>query len=312
MTRKSWTLQLKPEKVYILPTSHGLVILATVVIMILVGATYGNNLVNTLAFLLFSVLLVSMVQTHANLRGIKIQSIHCSDAFAGSDVQVGVRIENVNKVFSHNIWLEAKELGVRVRTDGIGAGETQTLSIFLPTQERGRYPVPRLRIFTKYPLGLFVAWSIQKEELVYYYLYPKPSGLLQLPQKTTRFGEERGQGHGDSSLQPGIEEFFEFSRYHLGDSIRRIDWRVSERIGRLVLRSYKGEEGGSLRISLADTKGSDIEERLSQLSHWIVQAQRKKVKFELHVPQSSPISSGDKGDVTIALRALAVFDREVA
>ncbi|MES2965054.1 MAG: hypothetical protein V4760_14305, partial [Bdellovibrionota bacterium] len=61
----------RKNRVYILPTGFGLVFIAGALVMILVGATYQNNLVNLLAFFMLSLVFIGMIQTHNNLKDVK-------------------------------------------------------------------------------------------------------------------------------------------------------------------------------------------------------------------------------------------------
>src|SRR3954470_4342296 len=85
---------MKDGKIYILPTRFGFVFLFSVVLMLLAGAIYSNNLVNLLAFFLLAIALVAMVQTHNNLKNITLKLVHTEPGFADDVVHMTAALEN--------------------------------------------------------------------------------------------------------------------------------------------------------------------------------------------------------------------------
>src|SRR5437870_1558803 len=74
---------IRENRIYIMPSGRGFFFLAAVVVMILTAATYNNNLIFILAFFLFALFIVSMLQTHYNLKGARLEFAGAEEAFEG-------------------------------------------------------------------------------------------------------------------------------------------------------------------------------------------------------------------------------------
>ena len=304
MWKKILVLPKREGQIYILPTGHGAAILGTVVIMLAVGSTFNNNLVNTLAFLLFSILTVSMVQTYVNLKGLRIKVQSCEDAFAGGQVRLSVGCTNYSGGFRHNLWIEVSQLSVRVRLDGIANEQTQFVNLFWLGNVRGQYEVAPVTLFTRYPLGLFRAWTtvLPRQK---YFVYPRPMGGKPLP-TNLREGGSLQEDRGSRGARGG-DEFNEHRLYRTGDSPRRIDWRASARYDQLLLRTYRGQSSGWIEISLDEIKGHDLEQRLSQMSAWISLAETKNLSLRIRLPGLAAMNAVDYRSRRAVLQSLATY-----
>src|SRR3989344_4084555 len=82
----------RENRIYIMPSTGGSLFLAAVVVLILTASTYNNNLIFILAFFLFSVFIVSMLQTHYNLKGVRLQYIGAEEGFQGDNIAMNFYI----------------------------------------------------------------------------------------------------------------------------------------------------------------------------------------------------------------------------
>jgi uncharacterized protein (DUF58 family) len=65
----------------------------------------------------------------------------------------------------------------------------------------------------------------------------------------------RGAGHRRSPVRGASVEFADFRTYALGDDLRRVDWNVYARLGRLFLRLYHDEQEATVHL-LIDVSAS--------------------------------------------------------
>ena len=179
---KKWTRIFYPkrEQIYILPTGHGLMFAFGILVMILTAATYNNNLIYLLGFLLFAVLVVSMLMTHQNLKGVSLIQVWAEDSEAGSEIPIRFRLANKFKNEAYALRVRAK--GQRINLEKkpqilqLGDQASQSGLILLSPKSRGVYRCPSIILESVYPLGLFRAWKSYPQTDLQIYVYPKAQG----------------------------------------------------------------------------------------------------------------------------------------
>ncbi|MGL6109558.1 MAG: DUF58 domain-containing protein, partial [Rubrivivax sp.] len=154
----TWTLN--QHNIYILPTKGGLAFGLTLLVMLASSINYQLNLGYMLTFLLTGAGLVSIHMTHGTLRGLTLRLRPAAPVFAGEPALLEVVISNPGAA-RHGV-------GVRVHGRSFGARDawcdvpalgqaSAKVSIVPPT--RGLHAVPPLVVETRFPFGLFRAWT---------------------------------------------------------------------------------------------------------------------------------------------------------
>ena len=70
-----------------------------------------------------------------------------------------------------------------------------------------------------------------------------------------------------------------------GDSLRSVHWRASARSDALLVKKMQGGGRGELWLRWQDTVGvGETEARISQLTHWVLQADRAGLRYGLELP----------------------------
>ncbi len=299
----------KYDKIYILPTGHGLLFISGIVVMVLTGATYGNNLIYMLAFILFSTCLVGMVQTHNNLRKVSLQLIHIEDGFAEEWTSVDVKL-------SHKLNVGRQNLTVRLAKNKTFLSQEGTLDYLPPmgnarvqlqvkVAKRGVFQFPRWVVETRFPMGIFRAWKyLPSEEQIY--IYPSLKGKKYLP----RLSEvSEGQDMLRSRQGQSQEMDFKEHRPHReGESHRHIDWKVVARTGDYLTKVFEGESGTVHRFDFSNLGSLTTEERLSQLAIWVQEAYKKSLAFELILPKKRLEAGNSPQHYRQSLRELTRFE----
>ena len=129
----------------------------------------------------------------------------------------------------------------RAPTAGRAAEAEQIVSLALPTRQRGWQPVPRLRLETRFPLGIWCAWTWWQPALrVLVYPQPEPPGTP-LPARMASSGDGQARGAGEQDLAA-------LRPWQGGDSPRRIAWKAMARTASedLIVRQYEGGDLGEL------------------------------------------------------------------
>ena len=146
---------------------------------------------------------------------------------------------------------------------------------------RGIIPLERIMIYTYFPLGLFRAWSyinIDQNCIV----YPKPAGTRALPVTNTE------NAAGNFGTNDGSDDFAGFRSYRPGDSIRKIAWKTLAREQGLLIKKFSGNAVNEVILQWEDVLNLEsIEQRLSQLCQWVLEADKKNIVYSLVVPDKT-------------------------
>jgi uncharacterized protein (DUF58 family) len=268
----------RENRIYILPTGRGLLLLAFIVVLILTAATYNNNLIFVLAFMLFSAFVVSMLQTHYNLKGVRLKYIGSEEAFQGDPLSLLFHIQQKRARFK--FALRMRSLSKRFKT------LSNTKEDLKPTENfkaarldilawmRGIYPVPEVALETNYPLGLFRAWKVFRPQ-GHLVIYPQPLAKSPL---TSTLSE---QGEHDLGLRTTPDgDFGELKAYLPGESYHQIAWKQYARTRDLYSKVHWGSEHKHYILSW-NPPAHGFEDYLRQMSGWIKQAADENASFEL-------------------------------
>lgn len=266
-----------------------------------------------LTFLLVGLFLVCIIYSYRNIRGLLVRGIKPEAVFAGDSACFPFILDNHGSGQRLAIWLSVKgPSGLRggkrpnaerysLMTD-VPADHWKRVEFPVTATRRGRIHLPPLVLSTSYPLGLFRAWSIIDLDLSCT-VYPRPLGNLPLPHGSA------GQETSESGDENGIDDFTGFRRYHPGDSIRNIAWKALAREQPLLIKRFNGNGNQQVLLSW-DTPGlrrKPIEERLSQLCRWILDAEQAGAGYGLEIPGVVIETGWGKAHRERCLEALALY-----
>lgn len=285
------------RKVYILPTRSGW-LFALVLLAMLIGAiNYENSLAYALTFLLASVGMVSILHTYRNLGGLGVRAGQCRAVFAGETAVFPICVHNGDAQTRFALEF-IPSAGAPVTVD-LPARTDTWVDLYQPTTQRGRRPLGRLTITTRFPLGLLRAWS-QVHLRQHCLVYPRPEAEAPLPPPTG------GAGEAGTGAQ-GAEEFAALRSYQPGDSLRQVHWKALAREQGLLSKHYAGGGGGEHCFDYASLGGLSSEARLSRLCRWILDAELTGQHYALALPgRTLPAGSGTAHQRR-CLEALALF-----
>lgn len=266
--------------------------------MLLGSINYNNNLGYILTFLLASLAIVSIFMTYRNMLYLRIGPALSSRVFAGKYSTIPVQIDNQN--FSARYAIECRLPKTEPVVCDIPANAQSTIHLVINIGQRGSRPLPRFIVATTFPLGLFRAWShveLQQSVLV----YPKPGNDKVLPQLSE--GKKEGEKHRGA----GEDDFEGLRNYQIGDSFYRVHWKSVARHHVLQTKQYAGNASSELWINWDDSRYTDIEQRISQLTQWVLLAENSGIPYGFRMPGveyglSSGLSHRDS-----CLKALALY-----
>ncbi len=286
------------RRIFILPTRQGYLFAFTVLVLLLASINYALSLGFTLTFLLGSMAGVAMLHTWRNLAHLKLRPGRCDPVFAGEVAHFNVSVETPSQTrFS---------IAVRRRGDepvyaDIVASETASICLGVHDTRRGIAQCGRLEIFTRYPIGLFHAWSYVDFGLTVL-VYPRPDPFGGAPPAQSRSASEEG------IPVAGDEEFNMLRAYRPGDAPKLIAWKALAREQGLLTKEFSATASSELWLDWEDARATDVEARLSILCHWVMQAEGFGQSYGLRIPGREIAPARGEAHRTRCLEALALFE----
>jgi uncharacterized protein (DUF58 family) len=274
--------ELEYRHVFVLPTSFGWGFGMMLICMALGGLNFNNNMALMLVFLLGTIAQLTTFIAYRNLSGLRIESVYSQPVFCGDTAHFHVFISNGDERQRF-----AVQAGFKKPQDCKDFALNVCCSLHLkhPTTTRGWIEMPSFRLETRFPLGLFNAWSWifpQTRCLV----YPSPARNAPPLPKT-------GFGHAGRAIKGDGDQVHGLRKYQPGDSMQRIAWRASARHNELYSLEMEAPRADACELDWDLLKTGDIETRLSILTAWVIAADHKQLSYSLKLPdQQVPIGSG--------------------
>lgn len=290
--------RLKSRRIYILPTGVGLVFGLMTFTMLLGSMNYNNNLSFVLTFLLVGVGFVSMHQCQRNLVGLEISFAGVDPVFAGQAAEFKIAITNHSKNRRPHLRLyfdNGKSL-----LDDLEPGESRVFHLELPTDKRGRVRLERFGVRTMFPFELFRSWAWLHMDLTAL-VYPKPANDVPEPPPT-----QSAQGHRQHDAR-GEEDFAGLRRFNIGDSPRNVAWKAYARTGDMLSKQFSGADTSSQWFEFDQVEAADVEDRLSILTRWIIDADRTQRDYGLRIPGHEYSPAHGEAHRHQCLQSLALF-----
>jgi uncharacterized protein (DUF58 family) len=258
---------------------------ATLMVMLLGCVNYGLGLGYVLTFLLAGVAVVALLHTFRNLAHLRVRPGRAQPVFAGDAALFPVLLDNPSRQARYAVAVDVADdltaRGLEATQPAwvdIAPNQQATALLRLHAARRGRLSLPRLRVSTVFPLGLFRAWAYVNLES-HCIVYPRPeAGGVPLP--PTRSGSDEGL----HSAQ-GTDDFAGLRDYHAGDSLRHIAWKAAARGQPLMTKQFDGLASGQMRLRWKDTPAYlRPEARISRMARWVVDAARAGMPFAMELP----------------------------
>lgn len=286
------------RSIFILPTGAGVVFGLLLVIMLLTGINYQNSLIYLLTFVLGALFVAAMHQTHNNLSGVDVSMLKPGEGHAGEPITFRIRLQAHHEAPA--IDLSSGDLSGPSLS--IPANELVDGLFDVPSRERGYLLPDRIRVETRFPFGLLVAWSWLRPATPAI-VYPRAIAPPQAPEGATdgesQEAEARSQGQDQVELRPWRE----------GDLSARVDWKRYARNSDMVVADWQGEPGNPQWLDFDGFPGTDNELRLSYLAALVLERHEAGEPWGLRLPGVT--IEPDLGDHhrRACLRALATWQK---
>jgi hypothetical protein len=149
--------ELRPGRVYILPTGVGLIYALMAFAMLLGSMNYNNNLSFVLTFLLAGLGFVAMHQCQRNLVALELSFAGVEPVFAGQVAKFRIAVTNHSKTARHGVLLYTDDAHSEIAD--VPPGESVLFTLAVATHSRGWVELPRFGIRTLFPFELFRSWA---------------------------------------------------------------------------------------------------------------------------------------------------------
>jgi len=296
-------VRLDRRRIYILPTRFGLLYGACLIALYWGAINFGSNLAHALGFLLLGVAVLDMRDTHRQIADLLVSAQSGAPVFAGEAATFALRLTDLKR-------RERPRLGIGEAPDGtevgchVPAGERADVELPHPALHRGWCRLPPLRIVSRYPLGLFRAWSWAEFDcatLVYPYPLPSPPSIL-------AHAENDDSGKPAQPTPAGDAELSHLREYRRGDTPRQIAWKALAKSDRPLVKAFEAQTASDLWLDFDALPAAGTETRLSWLAGAVLEAERAGRRYGLRLPGTRipPAANGAQRDA--CLRALALFD----
>ena len=194
-----------------MPTRFGFAYIFFDILLFLLGTNYQNNIILLISYLLGSLFITVMMQSFYNFSQLTLSSPAKQFTFAKQLAHIPVNISAKKAHFNINFnFVEQGDLSQRVTLNQCDSGGTCAL---LPIfhAHRGVYNLGRVKVFSEYPLGLFITWAMLdfSHQLV---VFPQPKKLNNSHHYLSGLDELKQSQTANKSESVGIDDFSELKK----------------------------------------------------------------------------------------------------
>lgn len=301
---------LNQRRVFILPTRAGLGFSVLLLVLFIGSVNYSLGMGFALTFLLAACGLITLHMTFRNLAYLSLAAARAPAVHAGEMARFEVRLLNRSRHdrFALAIgFMDAapNEHSVPAQDVDVPAESEATVTLSTPARHRGWLPAPRVRLDTRFPLGLLRAWSYWQPDAKVL-VYPRPEDD---PPPLPRAHEGREESNGPA----GEEDFAGVRAYQAGDPLRRLAWRQIARLGNdvttpLLTKHFEGGLAGTIVLDIAALPVYlDVEARLSRLARWVLEAEARGLPYAMRLGVTQFDAALGPTHRRACMRALALY-----
>lgn len=260
---------LSARNIYVLPNRYAFLSAALLFLLLLAATNYSNNMIFALVFWLFASHILLMYYAYANLIKLHITLLPIAPIFANHRAQIKVHCQS-------------PKARMALALNDSPPSDLPILAWQSADLARGVHPVPRLKISSSYPSGLFFCWSwlYFGAEMV---VYPHPQD----------FSASKGGHGGDigSTQQAGDADFYGHRNHQPSDSPQRISWKALARTGTLYSKEFSQPKSQQFVLDYHQLSALNHEQRLSQLCFWILECEQQGQDYQLILPSHQSATS---------------------
>lgn len=286
--------QLNSRNIMIYPTRFGLVYLAFVILVFLLGTNYQNNIILLFSYLLASLFISVMLHSFYNFSQLRFHSIAKQQGFAGEPLSFAITISADKTHYDLNVHFTDTSLDSQIARMAQCPQGKQVLQLTYKPLQRGQYSLGRVTVFSEYSLGLFKSKTLL-DFGHYAIIYPKPKRLIAGQYQLSAQSEEASMASYPLAEVSGTDDFSELKSFVQGESRARTAWKQLAKGQGHFSKHYQASQGQLQWLKLSDMPGSDLETRLAYLSFLIGELTLSNQSFGLVL---STVSADDSMNIS--------------
>lgn len=289
--------RINKKNLYILPSAFGWVFAFSMLGMFIGAINYQISTLFLFTFLLAICAMSSAIVAHKNLDNIRIRClpIPLTAAFHTAEIEIECEPNHFSR-----FDLNATFLGEKPQAYVNYINGKVLFSIRLCVKKRGRYSLAPIKIFTRYPLGLFTVWTwlLFKQE---YIVYPEPLDTGNLHNKSINPQKK----HTPSIEDDDLKELRQIENPWSNRS--KIAWKIAARGQGWFMKQFESQVGEHSIFRLKDLPGNDVEKKLRQLSFLVLSADKRQEPYALQLENETVIPQLGEQHLQDCLTKLALY-----
>ncbi len=243
-----------------------LIFIAFCLVFLLQAYMHNNNIVYLFIFFVVGIVLNNYFLTKKNIKGLEFFFINIENQFAKESLKIHIRVENRTEIDRYDIHIN-DEISF-----SIPANSKKEIILTKLYPKRGKYKLEPLIVTSSFPLYLFDQYYAELDLNQEIIIYPAKEG----ESLDKFFGKEK-------SIYGEREDFKGVREYRESDSFSQIHWKSLAK-GKLMTKEYYYEiERDTYDFDYNRISG-DIEKRLSQLTLWVIEANKKGYNYRVKLP----------------------------
>ena len=288
------------RRVYIVPSRLGLYFAGALTILLVGSINYALSLGFALTFLLAGMGIAAMVQTTRNLARLSVRAGRSEPVFAGDAARFRLGMANAGDYDRPEILVRHQGSGAEQTVDVAAANSAEAV-LAVPAPRRGWLPIGKVMLETRFPVGLFRAWSyVEPGSRCLVYPRPEASALPPLAPSP--------QAGGSLAHAQGSDDFSGLRGYQPSDSPRHVAWKSAARSDDMLTKQFAGDATAELWLDLRELPLSlGLEPRLSRLTGWVLAAERAGALYGLRLPGVQIEPGRGEAHCSACLEALALY-----
>lgn len=291
------SVTLVQKLIFILPTRYGWWFFGLIVLLYLLGTNYQNNLILLLSYLLLSLFLLSIVLCYQNLSGLTLRSLAPGEGFTEQDIGLNLQLIAADHDDKRHQMLRLQFIGQQHQLVSPQCASAITLNIF--AGKRGKYPLPRVKVSSQYPFGLWQAFSYVALAQ-HYWVYPAPA------QQSPAAGLMPEQDQTSAQQEVSDDTL---TTYKQGDSIRHLVWKRLARDPATPVVRQQHTPPPQLQsdwVVVPAVSGDALERALRQASRDLLTLEQSGASYGLKLPALTIAQAKGPAQLQRCLQALAL------
>ena len=288
-------LRLSLRRIFIVPSALGWLWAAVGSLLYIVGVNTSSNIPLILGFLMLALQLLAIFLTAQTLHGLQLNWLTQIEGWAGAQLPLMLQLTVPKGMRYLGLQLGPKGR----RWEGICVAGMQKIAVPWQGESRGLNKLPRLRIDSQAPLGLWVCWvrlQLATEAL----LYPAPvvAAVVEVPWSQaigTQQPKQSAEPHDFHSLQPHRPE----------EGPQRLAWKQLARGHGELSKRFEAPSAKAVLLSLQP--GIEKEKGLSAIAARIKQLASSGDCYGLLVDHIDIPPANGAEHRRICLRSLALL-----